>query len=93
VPLRVGRFVDAFDVQRRVPDCVLLSHAALPCNDVRSVPVRPVVLRSGGLVGTVTELRFAQQFAQRFDIAAESPSRKPRLDLLQQPVVAVRVAE
>src|SRR5262249_16368320 len=38
-------------------------------------------------------LGLPQQISQRSDVVAQSPSGKPRLDLLDQPAVAVWIAE
>ena len=66
---------------------------ALARDDVGGVPVRPVVLWSGRLVRAVMLLGLTQKLCQRRDVHAESPSGKPRRDLLQHPAVAVGIAE
>src|SRR6266478_6626701 len=63
-------------------------------DDVGRVPIRPVVLRGGWFVLAVALLGFAQEIGQRRDVEAAQPaSRKPGGDLLQQPAVAVGIAE
>jgi len=62
-------------------------------DDVRRIPVRPVMLRSGRFVFAMVLLGLQQKLRQSFHIQAESSSRKPRRYLLKQPSVAVRVAE
>ena len=74
--------------------CLLGSPAALACDNVRGVPLRPVVLRSGGFVRAMVLLCLPQKVGQSRHVqAAESSSGKSRLDLLEQPAVAVRIAE
>src|SRR5262249_7096577 len=53
-----------------------------------------MVLRGGWFVLAVMLLRLAQKLCQRRDVQiAESTSRQARCDLLEQPGVAIRVAE
>ena len=78
-----------FDLKRGILDRLVGSSPALTCDDVGSVPPRPVVLRSGRFVLAMALLCFSQQLCQGRDVQAESSSGKPRLDLLQQPAVAV----
>src|SRR5258705_8026683 len=63
-------------------------------DDVGRVPIRPVVLRGGWFVLAVALLGFAQEIGQGRDVEAAQPApRKPGGDLLQQPAVAVGIAE
>ena len=67
---------------------------ALARDDVGGVPPRPVVLRSGRFVLAMALLCLSQKLGQSRDVqVAESSSGKTRLDLLEQPAVAVRIAE
>ena len=78
----------------RVLGGLLGSPALLARDDVGGVPPRPVVLRSGRFVRAMVLLCLSQKLCQRRDVqAAESSSGKPRLDLLEQPAVAVWIAE
>ena len=81
-------------VERAILGCLLGSPPALARDDVGGVPIRPVVLRSGRFVLAMVLLCLSQKLCQRRDVeVAESSSGKPRLDLLEQPAVAVRIAE
>src|SRR5258707_388450 len=67
--------------------CLLLPRpAALARDDIRRIPTRPVVLRSGRFVLAVALFCLSQKLRQSRDVHAESSSGKPRLDLLEQPV-------
>src|SRR5882672_8196079 len=86
--------VDRFHVNPRIPGCLRGRPAALARDDVGGVPPRPMVFRSGRFVLAMTLLCFPQKIGQGRDIhIAESTSGNPRVDLLQQPAVAVRIAE
>src|SRR4051794_37599603 len=81
-------------MERSVFGCLIRRPAALARDDVGGVPPRPVVLRSSRFILAMVLLCLAQKLGQRRNVhAAESASGKSRLDLLQQPAVAVRVAE
>src|SRR5688500_3735031 len=81
-------------MERSLPGGLLRSAAALASYHVGGVPPRPVVLRRGRFVGAMMLLRLSQKLGQSRDIhTAESPPRKARLDPLQQPAVAVGIAE
>src|SRR4030095_11331620 len=85
---------NSLHVKPGVLHCIFGTPAALPRDDVRGVPVRPMVLRSGRFVFAVMLLRLFEKRRQRGYVhAAESASRNPRRDLLQDPAVAVRVIE
>src|SRR4029450_6844608 len=85
---------DSFHVERAIARCLLGSLPLLARDDVRGVPIRPVVLRSGRFVLTVMLLCFFEKLCQGRDVrAAQSPSGEARLDLLEQPGVAVGIAE
>src|SRR3984885_8460683 len=63
-------------------------------DNVGGAPPRPMVLRGGWFVLAMMLLRLTQKFCQRRDIQiAESTSGQARCDLLEQPGVAIRVAE
>src|SRR6516225_12278046 len=63
-------------------------------NHVGGVPPRPMVLQSGWFVLAMMLLRLTQKLCQRRDVqVAESTSGQARCDLLEQPSVAIRVAE
>src|SRR5688500_8979711 len=84
----------ALHVARSVLGRLLGSPAALARDDVGGVPPRPVVLRSGRFVGAMMLLCLSQELGQSRDVhAAQAPPGKPRLDLLQQPAIAVGIAE
>src|SRR6202008_2448561 len=83
----------AFQVEFGISGRVLGGPAALTGDDVGGVPPRPVVLGGSRFVRAVALLGFAQQSGQRRDVQAEPTPGKPGLDLLQQPAVAVGVAE
>ena len=51
------------------------------------------MLGSRGLVLAVVLLGLAQKIRQEADVQVESASGKPRRDLLEQPLVAVRILE
>ena len=82
-----------FHVKRSIFGCLLGRPAALARDDVGGVPPRPVVLRSGRFVLAMVLLCLSQKLCEGCDVHAESSSRKPRLDLLEQPAVAVWIAE
>src|SRR5207249_1410566 len=81
--------------------CLVGSPPALARDDVGRVPSRPVVLRSGRFVFAMALLCVSQKLCQSRDVhddswvgrARSDPSGKARLDLLQQPAVAIRIAE
>ena len=91
----VGPYRRVFSMCRaRIAGCLLGSPALLARDDVGGVPLGPVVLRSGRLGtrrGAPLSLAAARSASRR--PGAESPSGKPRLNLLEQPAVAVRIAE
>src|SRR5215471_17127906 len=61
---------------------------------VSGVPPRPLVLRGGWFVLAMMLLSLTQKLCQRRDVQiAESTSGQARCDLLEQPGVAIRVAE
>src|SRR5207245_4610144 len=95
--LRRGRcppsFAGTLHMKRSVFGSLLGSLAALARDDVGGVPPRPVVLRSGRFVLAVVLLGLSQKVGQSRDVRVRSSSGKPRLDLLEQPAVAVRIAE
>ncbi len=63
-------------------------------DNVGGVPPRPMVLRGGWFVLAMMLLRLKQKVGQRQDVQiAESTSGQARCDLLQQPAVAVGIAE
>ena len=62
-------------------------------DNIGGVPIGPVVFRCGRFVVAVVFLRLAQKLRQSRDVIAESSSRKPRLDLLEHPAIAIGVAE
>src|SRR5262249_3684802 len=63
-------------------------------DDVGGVPPRPTVLRGGWFVFAMMLLRLTQKLRQRRDVEiAESASGQALGDLLEQPGVAIRVAE
>src|SRR6185369_12441638 len=75
-------------------DGLLRSLAPLSRYEVGGVPLRPVVLRRGPFVFAMVLLCLLQKRYEGRDIhAAEPSSRKPRLDLLEYPTVAIRIAE
>ena len=81
-------------MERAVLGRLLGSPSLLARDDVGGVPVRPVVLRGGRFVLAMMLLCLSQELGQSRDVqVAESSSGKPRLDLLEQPAVAVRIAE
>src|SRR4030095_238146 len=83
-----------FHVDRGIPHRILGRSAVLARDKVGRVPPRPVVLRSSRFVVAMMLLRFSQKLRQCRDLhGAESSSGKPRRDFLEQPAVAVRVAE
>jgi len=51
------------------------------------------MLRSGRFVLAMALLCLSQKLGQSRDVDAESSSGKPRLDLLEQPAVAVWITE
>src|SRR4029453_8875347 len=60
----------------------------------RGVPSGPMVLRSGRFVLAMVLLGLSQKLCERRDVyAAEASSRKPCLDRLEEPAVAVGIAE
>src|SRR5262245_47148353 len=85
---------DPFHMERSVLGRLLRSPAALARDDVRGVPIRPVMLRGGRFVLAMALLGLSQESSQRRDVEVAEPAPgKPRLDLLQQPAVAVWIAE
>jgi hypothetical protein len=82
-----------FHVARGTRGCLLGCLPLLTRNDVGGVPPRPVVLRGRRLVLAMPRLCLTQKFCQGRDVQAESSSGKSRLDLLEQPTVAVWIAE
>src|SRR5439155_10093997 len=83
-----------FQVGRSIFGGLLGIPAALTRDDVGGVPPRPVVLRSGRFILAMVLLCLSQKLGQTRDVAvAQSSSGKPRSDLLEQPAVAVRIAE
>src|SRR5580704_15163825 len=63
-------------------------------DNVGGVPRRPMVPRGGWFVLAMMLLRLTQKLCQGRDVQiAESASGQPRCDLLEQPGVAIRVAE
>src|SRR5882672_7128784 len=63
-------------------------------NDVGGVPPRPMVLWSGWFVLAMMFLCLSQELSQRRDVQIAKPSpRQSGCDFLEQPGVAVRVAE
>src|SRR5947199_694390 len=69
-------------------------HAALTCDEVGGVPLRPVMLTSARFEFTMALLCLSQQRRERRDIhGAEPTAGKSRLHLLNQPAVAVRIIE
>src|SRR5262249_11894852 len=84
----------SFHVECTTLCCLLRSLPFLARDDVGTVPPRPVVLRSRCFVRTVPLFCLSQKLCQSRDIhIAQASSGKSRLDLLEQPAVAVRVAE
>ena len=74
--------------------CLFRSPAALARDNVGSVPPRPVVLWSGRIVPSMTLFRLSQKVCQSRDVhVAEPSSGESRVDLLEQPAIAVRIAE
>ena len=68
--------------------------AILTRDDVGGVPVRPLVLRSGGLVLAMMALCFAQKACECVYVQiAESATGQARRDFLEQPAVTVGVEE
>src|SRR5581483_34013 len=68
--------------------------AVLTCDDVGSVPSRPVVLRGRRFVLAMMFFCLSQQFRHRCYVKIADPSSgQPRCNLLQQPTVAVRIME
>src|SRR5262249_44628519 len=80
-------------VERGIPGCLVGSPPVLTRDDVGGVPPRPVVLRSRRLVLAMVLLGLSQELGQSRYVQAESSSGKSGRDLLEQPAVAVRVAE
>src|ERR1700738_2500830 len=63
-------------------------------DNVGGVPPRPMVLGGGWFVLAMMLLRLTQKLCQRRDVQiAESTSGQTRCDLLEQPGIAIRVAE
>src|SRR5438132_10699857 len=80
----------ALHVECSISGGLLGRAAALARDEIGGVPLRPMVLRRARFVLAVALLRLTQKRYQRFDVhAAEPSSRKPGLDLLQHPGVAV----
>lgn len=79
--------------------CLLRTAAALTGAQVGRVPVPPVVLGVRLLVVAVAFLRLAEEFCKVCDIHGSRSRQllftagKPRLDLLEQPAVPVRIIE
>src|SRR6266705_1579363 len=68
--------------------------SVLSRDNVGGVPPRPMVLRGGWFVLAMMLLRLTQKLCQHRDIQiAESTSGQARCDLLEQPGVAIRIAE
>src|SRR6202048_1377282 len=68
--------------------------SVLSRDNVGGVPPRPMVLRGGWFVLAMMLLRLTQKLCQRRDVQiAESTSGQARCDLLEQPGIAIRVAE
>src|SRR5262249_9699564 len=86
-------YADTFDVGRGLFQGFFRSLATLARDDVWSVPVPPVMLRGGRFIRAVPDLRLTQELCQCRDVQAQSPTGKPGLDFLEQPTVAVRIAE
>src|SRR5688572_4276265 len=81
-------------VARAICDGIFGSLALLARDDVRGVPIGPVVLRRGRFVRAMACFCLSQKLRQTRDVqVAESSAGKPRRDLLEQPAVAVRIAE
>src|SRR5262245_2570063 len=91
--LHLRAFASTFDVPRRVFDGLIGTPPALARDDVGAVPVRPMVLWSGRFVLAMALFCFAQELDLSRDVAAESSSGQPRPDLLEQPAVAIWIAE
>ena len=67
--------------------------AVLASGEVGRVPVPPVVLRGDGLEGAVVLGGLGQQLGQRGGVGALDAAGQPLADLLELPLVAVRVRE
>src|SRR6476620_5122047 len=85
---------DLLHVERALLGRLLGSLSLLARDNVGSVPVRPVVLRGGRFVVAMMLLCLSQELGQIRDVeVAQSSSRQPSLDLLEQKAVPVRIAE
>src|SRR5215475_5104564 len=80
-------------MQRALFDRLVDRPSSFARDDERGVPVRPLMLRRRRLEWSVVFLRFSQRVAQRRDVGAESSSGNSRRDFLEQPVIAVWIAE
>src|SRR5918993_3159542 len=83
----------AFDAECAICGRFLRTPSPLARNDVFSVPLRPVVLRSGRFVLAMTLLCFLEKLGQRHHVQAEPATRKSSLDLLKEPAVPVRITK
>src|SRR6266853_3054693 len=82
-----------FHVERGTFGCLVGSLPLLARHDVGGVPPGPVMLRSGRFVLAMALLCLSQKLGESRDVHTESSSGKPRLDLLEQPAVAVWITE
>src|SRR5262249_2632628 len=82
-----------FHLEGGIFGCLLGSTPVLARDDIRGVPTRPVVIRSARFVLAMALLCLSQKLGQSRDVYAEPSSGKPRLDLLEQPAVAVWITE
>ena len=78
-----------FHVERGFCRRIVRSSPALARHDVSADHSDQWCLGSGRLVRAVALFCFAQKRGQRHDVRAEPSSRKPRLDLLEEPAVTV----
>src|ERR687897_2502363 len=79
--------------------CILLIAAALTCAQIGCIPVPPLMLGMGLLEAAVILCRLAEEPCQGCNVhglwSRHFPltAGKPRLDLLEQPTVPVRILE
>jgi hypothetical protein len=90
----------SFDVERGILGCLVGTLPVLASDDVSGVPIWPVLISlaeallmfAGGCFRTAECAREIACGAERSRSRVEAPG-KPRRDLLQQPAIAVGVAE
>src|SRR5678815_4911678 len=93
-PLGAPRSVtNALHVKSSGLDRLFGGPALCASDDVGCVPVGPVVLRSARFVGTMVRFRLSQELRECRDVQGQSTSGKPRVDLLEQPAIAIGVLE